>query len=63
VQKTLQPALAARLKTALGATGWKLEVDPDMPDGQCLLLPEADESITPVQAPSLPVLNGLATAA
>ena len=38
VQNTLQTALAARLKTTLGATGWKLEVDPDMPDGQCLLL-------------------------
>lgn len=37
VQGTLQPALDARLRAALGETGWKLEVDPDMPDGQCLL--------------------------
>ncbi|MBU3742740.1 MAG: nucleotidyl transferase AbiEii/AbiGii toxin family protein [Candidatus Kapabacteria bacterium] len=37
VQGTLQPALAARIADALGADGWKLEVDPDMPDGQCLL--------------------------
>ena len=37
VQGTLQPALAARLHTALGEAGWKLEVDPEMPDGQCLL--------------------------
>lgn len=37
VQGTLQSALAARIAAALGDTGWKLEVDPDMPDGQCLL--------------------------
>lgn len=37
VQGTLQPALAARIAEALGPDGWKLEVDPDMPDGQCLL--------------------------
>ena len=37
VQGTLQPALADRLTEALGPDGWKLEVDPDMPDGQCLL--------------------------
>ena len=37
VQETLQPALASRIQSALGETGWKLEVDPDMPDGQCLL--------------------------
>lgn len=37
VQGMLQPALDARIAAALGADGWKLEVDPDMPDGQCLL--------------------------
>ena len=37
VQETLQPALTDRLKVTLGETGWLLEVDPDMPDGQCLL--------------------------
>lgn len=37
VQETLQPALATRIHAALGGTGWKIEVDPDMPDGQCLL--------------------------
>jgi hypothetical protein len=37
VQETLQPALIARISAALGQTGWKLEVDPDMDDGQCLL--------------------------
>ncbi len=37
VQGTLQPGLAERLKANLGETGWTLEVDPDMPDGQCLL--------------------------
>jgi hypothetical protein len=35
---TLQPALAARIAVVLGDTDWKLEVDPEMPDGQCLLL-------------------------
>ncbi len=38
VQQTLQPLLAARLRSALGSDGWKLEVDPHMPEGQCLLL-------------------------
>jgi predicted nucleotidyltransferase component of viral defense system len=37
VQGTLQPALAAQLRATLGETGWQLEVDPDMPDRQCLL--------------------------
>jgi hypothetical protein len=37
VQGTLKPALAARIAETLGPDGWKLEVDPDMPDGQCLL--------------------------
>lgn len=37
VQSTLQPAFKSRIDEALGAHGWKLEVDPDMPDGQCLL--------------------------
>ncbi len=37
VQGTLQPALSNRIQTALGDTNWKLEVDPGMPDGQCLL--------------------------
>ncbi len=37
VQETLQPAFASRIQAALGEAGWKLEVDPDMPDGQCLL--------------------------
>jgi predicted nucleotidyltransferase component of viral defense system len=37
VQGTLQPAFASHLETTLGKTGWLLEVDPDMPDGQCLL--------------------------
>jgi hypothetical protein len=37
VQGTLQPALASRIADALGPEAWKLEVDPDMPDGQCLL--------------------------
>lgn len=37
VQETLQPALAARITGELGPDGWKLEVDPDMADGQCLL--------------------------
>ena len=37
VQGKLQPAFAARLMEALGGSGWKLEVDPEMPDGQCLL--------------------------
>jgi predicted nucleotidyltransferase component of viral defense system len=37
VQEKLQPALSERLHSALGKSGWKLEVDPDMADGQCLL--------------------------
>jgi predicted nucleotidyltransferase component of viral defense system len=37
VQGTLQPALANRLRAALGETEWNLEVAPDIPDGQCLL--------------------------
>ncbi|HZQ46303.1 MAG TPA: nucleotidyl transferase AbiEii/AbiGii toxin family protein, partial [Verrucomicrobiae bacterium] len=37
VQNALQPALAARIRAVLGQSGWKLEVDPDMDDGQCLL--------------------------
>jgi predicted nucleotidyltransferase component of viral defense system len=37
VQGTLQPALAARITEVLGRNGWTLEVDPDTPDGQCLL--------------------------
>ncbi len=38
VQGTLQPVLATRIAAVLGDTGWKLEVDPDLSDGQCLLL-------------------------
>lgn len=37
VQGTLQTALASRLQALLGETGWLLEVDPDIADGQCLL--------------------------
>lgn len=37
VQGTIQPAFAARITEALGDSGWKLEVDPEMADGQCLL--------------------------
>jgi len=37
VQAGLQAALTARLQTTLGETGWKLEIDPDTADGQCLL--------------------------
>lgn len=37
VQGTLQPALRDRLLADLGQTGWQLEVDPEMADGQCLL--------------------------
>ncbi len=36
-QGTIQPAFAARIAELLGSTGWKLEVDPEMADGQCLL--------------------------
>ena len=39
VQGSLQPALATRIAAALGnEAACELEVDPDMPDGQCLLL-------------------------
>ncbi len=39
VQGMLQPALTIRIAAALGNdANCKLEVDPDMPDGQCLLL-------------------------
>lgn len=37
VQGKLQPAFADRISELLGPTGWKLEVDPSMADGQCLL--------------------------
>jgi hypothetical protein len=37
VQGKLMPALAGQITAALGKTDWKLEVDPEMPDGQCLL--------------------------
>ena len=37
MQGALQPALGERLKEELGETGWTLEVDPDMTDGQFLL--------------------------
>jgi hypothetical protein len=37
VQGTLQSALADRIRETLGPGGWKLEVDPDTADGQCLL--------------------------
>lgn len=41
VQDTLRPALHARIADRLGPLGnegaWKLEVDPDAEDGQCLL--------------------------
>ena len=37
VQETLKPALAARITETLGAQGWRLEVDPDADDGQCLV--------------------------
>jgi hypothetical protein len=37
VQGTLRPVLTQRLAATLGPTGWKLEIDPDMADGQCLL--------------------------
>jgi hypothetical protein len=38
VQGKLQPALAEKSRSALGDSGWRLEVDPDLADGQCLLL-------------------------
>lgn len=37
VQGALQTALSERLGATLGDATWQLEVDPDMPDGQCLL--------------------------
>ncbi len=37
VQGTLQRDLARSLRSKLGNEGWTLEVDPDTPDGQCLL--------------------------
>ncbi|MEX2578819.1 MAG: nucleotidyl transferase AbiEii/AbiGii toxin family protein [Verrucomicrobiales bacterium] len=37
VQETLQPALMERVEAELGSLDWRLEVDPDMADGQCLL--------------------------
>lgn len=37
VQGKLQPALATRIEETLHESNWKLEVDPDMADGQCLL--------------------------
>ncbi len=55
VQGILQPALAERIESTLGPTGWLLEVDPEMPDGQCLLFhypsvfsPEAAGYVRPV---------------
>lgn len=37
VQRTIKPAFSARIMETLGDSGWKLEVDPEMADGQCLL--------------------------
>ena len=37
VQQRLQTAFADRIRETLGKSGWQLEVDPDMEDGQCLL--------------------------
>lgn len=37
VQTNLLPELKQRIRASLGDHGWRLEVDPDMPDGQCLL--------------------------
>ena len=37
VQEELQTALAARIAHGLGDDDWRLEVDPEAPDGQCLL--------------------------
>jgi Nucleotidyl transferase AbiEii toxin, Type IV TA system len=55
VQKTLMPTLSAKIEATLGASGWQLEVDPDMPDGQCLLFhypsafsPESPGYVRPV---------------
>ncbi len=40
VQGMLLSALAARITETPGPDGWRLEIDPDMPDGQCLLFGE-----------------------
>ena len=37
VQDKLRTELAARIAETLGWDGWHLEIDPNMPDGQCLL--------------------------
>ena len=37
VQDTLRRELTARIAESLGSDGWHLEIDPNMPDGQCLL--------------------------
>jgi hypothetical protein len=37
VQGPLNSALAERIKSVLGSEGWKIEVDPAVEDGQCLL--------------------------
>jgi len=37
VQDTLRPELTVRIAETLGSDGWHLEIDPNMPDGQCLL--------------------------
>lgn len=37
VQRTLLPALQTRFQESLGQVEWRLEVDPDISDGQCLL--------------------------
>jgi len=41
-------SLVNRLKAAFGETGWRLEVDPEMSDGQCLLFHY--QSVFPVGA-------------
>lgn len=38
VQGDLMSALGERCTTVLGTDSWKLEIDPDVEDGQCLLL-------------------------
>ena len=37
VQDTLRPELSTGIAETLGSDGWHLEIDPNMPDGQCLL--------------------------
>jgi hypothetical protein len=37
LQGKLQRALRARIEETIGKNGWLIEVDPDTPDGQCLL--------------------------